>query len=280
MSKTFRVISWGCGVQSTTLAVMSALGELPKVDAVINADTGWERQATYEARDFYATWLRERGLRVEIISSGQNIRTSMKGKHIHIPFWTANGGPLRRECTGVFKIMPVKRRIRELMGYNKSKPPHPPAGACEMWIGFSLDEWVRIKPNLVKFIENRFPLAERQMTRSDCVALLESHNLPVPPKSACVCCPYRQASAWIEMRDNAPDEWAAAVAFDEEHRHIPYLDQDRGAEDTSLYIYKHGGPLAEADLEADAARERSRDGFQLPLLDASGRQQWREAARE
>jgi len=38
--------------------------------------------------------------------------------------------------------------------------------------------------------------------------------------------------------------------------------------------------LAEADLEADAARERSRDGFQLPLLDASGRQQWRERVRE
>ena len=41
-----KFISWGGGVQSTTMAVMSALGDLEPVDAVIFADTGWEREAT------------------------------------------------------------------------------------------------------------------------------------------------------------------------------------------------------------------------------------------
>ncbi|MFQ5814698.1 MAG: hypothetical protein ACE5I2_16090, partial [Anaerolineae bacterium] len=63
-----RVLSWGCGVQSTTLAVMSALGDADPLDVVITADTRWEREATYQARAFYIDWFGERGLRVEIVS--------------------------------------------------------------------------------------------------------------------------------------------------------------------------------------------------------------------
>lgn len=264
----FRVISWGCGVQSTTLAVMSALGDLPRVDAVITADTGWERALTYEMRDFYAECLRERGLRVEIVSSG-NVRDAGLNTDLHIPFWTATGRPLRRQCTRYLKIKPIKRRTRELMGYDRSKPPHPAADSVEQWIGFSLDEFVRIKASPVRFIKHRWPLIERKMTRHDCLHYLYNQGLALPPKSACVCCPYRQASDWIEMRRDAPNEFDDAIAFDEEHRHISYLDRTGGAED-ALYIYKHGGPLAEADLEADAARERQKQAFQLPLLCESG----------
>jgi len=38
----FRVISWGRGIPSTTMAVMSALGHLERVDAVLHCDPGWE----------------------------------------------------------------------------------------------------------------------------------------------------------------------------------------------------------------------------------------------
>ena len=41
-----RVLSLGAGVQSTTLALMAAHGEIgPMPDAAIFADTGWEPQA-------------------------------------------------------------------------------------------------------------------------------------------------------------------------------------------------------------------------------------------
>lgn len=49
-----RILSWGRGVQSTTLAALSALGKLPPLDAVLHADTGWERAATYEVGDWYS----------------------------------------------------------------------------------------------------------------------------------------------------------------------------------------------------------------------------------
>ena len=257
-----KALSWGCGVQSTTLAVMSALGNLGPLDVVITADTGWERRATYEARDFYAAWLRERGVRVEIVSAG-NIRKLGAEEHIHMPFWTSNGGPLQRQCTAEFKIAPVRRRLRELAGYDAALPPHPPAGAIELWMGISWDEIERMNQSRVRFIAHRWPLIEKRMTRNDCVSYLEAHGLPVPLKSACIGCPFRRASGWIEIRDNAPDEWSEALAFDEFVRHNPLAKYGVSTADT-LYIYRGRVPLDVANLEADAARERQ--GKQVALF--------------
>ena len=53
------VISLGAGVQSTTMALMAAHGEIePMPDAAIFADTGAEPQAVYEHLD----WLRSPGV--------------------------------------------------------------------------------------------------------------------------------------------------------------------------------------------------------------------------
>lgn len=257
-----RALSWGCGTQSTALAVMSALGELDPLDVVITADTGWESRRTYEIRDFYTEWLRERGIRVEIVSAG-NVREQGAEEHIHIPFFTADGGPLRRQCTKNFKIVPVKRRLRELAGYHATKPPHPPADTIEMWLGISWDEFQRMKASRVQFIAHRWPLLERKMTRNACIDYLDGLGLPIPPKSACIGCPYRSASEWLDMRERAPEEWAEVVKFDEANRHNPLAERGNSTAD-QLYVYKHCEPLADADLEADAKRERI--GTQPPLL--------------
>ena len=41
------ILSLGAGVQSTTLALLAARGELPLPEAAVFADTGWESAATY-----------------------------------------------------------------------------------------------------------------------------------------------------------------------------------------------------------------------------------------
>lgn len=49
-----RALSLGAGVQSTTLALMAAHGEIgPMPDCAIFADTGWEPQAVYD----HLAWL-------------------------------------------------------------------------------------------------------------------------------------------------------------------------------------------------------------------------------
>lgn len=255
-----RVLAWGCGLASTTLGVMSAVGDLEPVDAIVHADTGFETAETTYVREWYTDWYYSHSIPVEVVTAG-NIREQGGGRHIHIPFWTDSGGCLKRECTRHFKVLPGKRAARRLLGYHPVDPPHPPAGAIETWLGLTLDEWKRRKESRVQFRVNRYPLIERGMTRQDCVDYLTTRGLPVPPKSACVCCPYRRPSEWLYMRDNLPDDWRAAVEFDEKHRHNPLP----GSTASSLYIYKYGGPLAQADLAGDANREHSDDGFQVPL---------------
>jgi hypothetical protein len=241
---------------------MSALGDLDPLDVVITSDTGWERRATYEAREFYTHWLQERGMRVEVVSAG-NIRKLGAEEHIHIPFFTSDGGPLQRQCTVNFKIIPIKRRLRELAGYHPTKHPHPPAGTIELWMGISLDEYQRMNHSRVQFIVHRWPLIERKMARNECADYLEAHGLPVPIKSSCIGCPYRRASEWMDMRDNSPEEWLEVIEFDEANRHNPLAERGGSLVD-ALYVYSRAVPLATADLEGDTARERK--GKQLPLF--------------
>jgi len=271
-----RVLSWGRGVQSTTLAVMSAKGLLPRLDATITADTSWERQATYEVGDFYSRWLRDAGLYVEVIPGG-NVRLEGAMPHVHIPFWTADGGPLKRECTGNFKIRPIRRRIRAILGYDPSRPPAPPAGSVELWIGISWDEVERVSPSNVAYIHHRWPLIELRMTRWDCEDFLRDQELPIPVKSACIGCPYRSASEWLLMRDETPYEFGQACEFDEANRCNPLVSA--GSMASQIYIWGGGGifspePLADAKLEAVTARERRFK--QLPLLVCNATYRWPE----
>lgn len=256
-----KFLSWGCGTQSTVLGEMSASGELEPVDAIITADTQWERQATYDVRDFYTERWRSMGMNIEIVTAGSVLELGAK-EHIHIPFFTDTGAPLRRQCTRHFKLAPIKRRIRKLMGFHPTKPPHPRSGSAEVWLGISLDEWTRVKLSRVKFMVSRWPLLEMRLTREDCIDWLKEHNLPVPIKSACMGCPYRAASEWLEMKRDAPEEFAEVVAFDEKNRHNPIQDVNSGA----LFVYQHAEPLATANLEADAKREKQRYGTQIPMM--------------
>jgi len=260
----FRVLSWGCGVQSTALAVLSALGRLERVDVVVSADLGWERSRTYEAREWYRAWLGARGVPVEIVDSG-DIRQLGGEDHVHMPFWTADGGPLRRQCTREFKVRPVRRRVRELMGYHGSRGPHPVAGSVEQWIGFSLDEEQRRSPSGVQYIVNRFPLVELRMTRNDCIEFLHGEGLLVPVKSACIGCPYRRPSEWLEMRDQDVREFDDACEFDELIRYGPLVQRpESSVEADSVYVYRGRVPLGGADLVADSRRERR--GSQLSMF--------------
>lgn len=262
--KQKRFLSCGFGLQSTVIGEMSARGDLLRC-MVLHADTGWERPETIETREFYSERWRRMGLDVHTIT-GQDIRAQGAQEHIHIPFWTDTGAPMQRQCTRHFKITPVKRKVRELLGFDPSRPPHPRPGSAIIWLGITVDEWTRAKPSRIKFMENRYPLLVARMNRQDCAAWLESRDLPVPIKSACVGCPYRRASEWLDIRENSTEEWQQAVEFDELNRNNPLASRGANSTADELYIYRHIEPLAVADLEADAKRERQYYGTQLPMF--------------
>jgi hypothetical protein len=242
-------ISWGCGVQSTTLCVMSALGMIPKVDAIITSDTGWEHSYTYKIRDWYIKWLREREIKVEIVSNG-NIYTDEDRNNLTLPLWTGNSGaPLRRQCTGKYKIDPIRKKMREFCGVSPFNTGRTKKGLIKLYLGISMDEAERMADSNRDYIINTYPLVDLKMTRQDCINLLEENNLPVPRKSCCVCCPYQGASSWKYVKDNYKDEFNLAVDFDKKLRNISDRMLSLGY-DFNLYLWKGLKPLEEEDFDS------------------------------
>ena len=244
-----RALSLGAGVQSTALALMAAHGEVgPMPDCAIFADTGWEPKAVYE----HLAWLRSPNVLpfpVHIVTAG-NIRDGLvrgaRGERwASIPAFTksASGkvGMIRRQCTKELKIVPIRRKVRELAGTaGKRSPKHP---IVEQWIGISFDEVIRMKPSFEAWQVNRFPLIEKGMTRRHCLRWLEKHGYPLPPKSSCIGCPYHSDAHWRQMRDKDPDAWADAVAIDGLIR-----SGFRGL-CGEVFLHRSCVPLDEADLD-------------------------------
>jgi hypothetical protein len=244
-----RVLSLGAGVQSTTLALLAERGEAPRPDYAIFADTGWEPAAVYKHLD----WIRKRlSFPVLRVSAG-NIRDDIEAKcsHAHgrypsLPWFMRgpDGRPAigRRQCTTHYKVEPILRECRRLLGHGPRS--RIPAGAVEMLIGISTDEAHRMRPARVQYVRNRWPLIEMGMSRQDCLRWLETHQFPRPPKSACIGCPFRSDASWREMRDNAPDEWKDAVAVDHMIRNA---GAKRGIR-SQQFMHRSLQPLDQVDL--------------------------------
>jgi hypothetical protein len=196
-------------------------------------------------------------------------------------------GTIRRQCTGKYKIEPVERKIRELLGApvrevpcrfcletGQRVPPwdtdaglgtcsvcrgagvrllvgSPPKGATvEQWIGFSTDEIVRVKTSgFPPYATPRFPLIELDMSRDDCLAFLLARGVK-GRKSACVGCPFHRNGFWRQMRDERPEQWADAVAFDRAFRRAPGLNGQRFLHESCL-------PLDQAPIDRLTRKERA-----------------------
>lgn len=236
-----KVISLGWGVQSFTLAAMSALGELGPVDAAIHADTEYESSGTYSFAEKWTGWLEDHGVKVVTVQDTKDKLLHSDGS-VMIPaftFGSKGDGQLRRQCTGRWKIQPMRRWLQS----NRSGQP------VEQWIGISLDEQHRAKTSEVKYVTNRWPLLEINMTRQDCKHWLEDHGLEIPPKSSCVFCPYHNQAAWQGL---SPSDLSKAIAYDRiiRDRRPPY----------PLFVHPARIPLSEVDLRT--AKERGQ--LELP----------------
>jgi hypothetical protein len=218
------IISLGAGVQPSTMALMAAHGEItPMPDCAIFADTEWEPQNVYRWLEWLVTQLPFPVLRVR--RSGLNLgefaiqtamedvpRGSIPPWHLDKPF-----GMLPIQCSKEFKTRPVQSKIRELIGL-VPRQRGPKEVVVNQWLGISLDEAHRMKTCEMKFVENRYPLIEQRMSRMDCLNWMEQKGYPMPPKSSCVFCPFHADRQWVDMRDNAPDDWQKAVEFDSKIR--------------------------------------------------------------
>lgn len=162
----------------------------------------------------------------------------------------------RRQCTSEYKLSPINRKVRELLGAEAPDFRRVPKGrVAEQWIGFTTDEIGRVSDkDGVSYIKKQYPLLELGMSRTDCEVWLAERGWGDTAKSACVGCPYHGNAQWRDLRNNYPDEWADAVAFDEAIR-------KGGARGLPLngtaYLHRSRVPLNVAPIDRATRRERA-----------------------
>lgn len=218
----YNFLSLGAGVQSSTLALMAAHGEIgPMPDAAIFADTQAEPKSVYDWLDWLEKQLPFPVYRVTKGSLEKRVldmRVTKDGRifaKTDIPFFTLSekGKPgmiPNRACTLDFKINPIRKKIKELAGIKRGQTE----ATVTQWIGISSDEAHRMKPSRDKWSVHRWPLVELEMKRHQCLAWMLKNGYPQPPRSSCVFCPYHSNREWRRLKMEEPEEFTKAVEFE------------------------------------------------------------------
>lgn len=230
MNKPMRILSLGAGVQSSTLALMAEHGDIEPIDCAIFADTQSEPKAVLDWLDWLETKVSFPIYRVTegslyhdqlTLRTPYEGRTCVKGK---IPAYVLNQdgskGMFGRKCTGDYKIRPIEKKVKELLGIKRFNKKNPLM--CEQLIGISVDEAQREKPSQKAEIRHVFPLLDLYMTRNDCLNWMKKHGYPEPPKSACTFCPFHSDEMWIEVMSSPERE--SVIHFERELQRLAKID--------------------------------------------------------
>lgn len=289
------VLSYGGGTQSAALALMSAAGNLPRVDAVVFADTHGELPETYEFAEYVAERLALVGIPFLRVSAGSleaallsPVPTSGNPTPpAHVLNADGSRGRINGyRCSYDFKRRLITREVKRLCGgrgdWKRSQ--------VTQWLGFSVDEIGRCKqptecrcghPRIRQPREdggrpgghqpvcdrcgcqsfdpwqtNAFPLIDLGFRRSDTIAWFPANGHPTPPRSACWFCPNSGNARWVALRQDHPDLWERACALDEHIREGGSFNA-RGGAPFAGRMFLHAGrvPLREADLRSAAQRQ-------------------------
>ncbi len=247
-----RILSLGAGVQSTDLLLRSLRDEFDaRPDYAVFADVGSEPKGVYRHLEWLIDYVdKEYGFEIHVIQAGniyQDCLDFVNGKAKRcdgMPLFvrSSNGskGMLNRQCTGYYKILPVRRFVK------KDKPK---GGQVELWLGISYEEMQRMKNPDVKWVRHRYPLVEKRIRRVHCLENFKAYGLPKPTRSSCTICPYHSDSYWYWLYQNESKEFEAAVALDDLIRIYPGID------DAECFLHRSYRPLKEVIVDIVKAQE-------------------------
>lgn len=257
MNEPIHIISLGAGVQSSTMSLMAAHGEItPMPVAAIFADTQAEPKSVYTWLDWLEKQLPFPVYRVtqgnlETETLKRHKRKDGKGEWVHsgIPHYSINAdgsdghGP--RQCTHDYKLTPIMREQRRLIKIAGCK-------SAISWVGISLDEVYRMKPSRVKYLTNRWPLVELKINRHQCLEWMKEKGYPTPPRSACVFCPYHSNAEWRRLKTKEPESFERAVNFEREYQQAK--KETVSKKGFIPFLHSKRIPLSEIDFSTDEER--------------------------
>lgn len=237
---TVRCVSYGGGVQSTALLVL-AVQQRIDFDLFLFANTGddSENPATLDyVRTVAAPYAASHGIElVELRHPTDTLLGQALGpnRRFPLPMFGEGGMPLRRACTGDFKIKVIRRELRR-RGATSNDP-------AVVGLGISVDEIERAGPSVDPHNRGQhrvYPLLELMLHRTDCRRVIADGGLPVPSKSACWFCPFHDREAWRRQKRDEPELFARSCALE-----TAYQTKLANAGKRSQYLTRHGRPLIE-----------------------------------
>lgn len=276
----FDFLSYGGGTQSAALGLMSCMGVLPRVDAIIMADTQGELPETYD----FAEYMKEKAYAAEIpfvvVTAGSLEEAllspvptmSNPTPPAHVLNKNGSKGRIGQyRCSYDFKRRIIVREVKRRCG----KPGAWKRSLVNQWMGFSTDEIGRCKQSnecrcghmmakheggpcacgkcdaFDRWQINTFPLIEMGFRREDTISWFGKNGHPTPPRSACFFCPNSSNVRWARLKADHPDLWERACHLDEHNRNGGGFNA-RGnvAFEGQMFWHSSLDPLREADLRS------------------------------
>ncbi len=288
MSEPLHIISLGAGVQSSTMALMAAAGEItPMPIAAIFADTQAEPASVYKWLDWLETKL---PFPVYRVTKGNMTEVSLtirkRTKTVGKP-WSKSLIPafVKTDVPAGFRDVVVSENddgstVTEKHWFEAHTKPSGIMGrSCTAdfkiapllkkqreiakikrgqktvgvvsWIGISLDEVSRMKPSRNFWAKNRWPLIEMEMSRHDCLRWMEKNGYPKPPRSACVYCPFHSDHEWRRLKIDEPSEFERAVQFEKDLQAVKRVSDNMNG---VPFLHNSLIPLGQVDFSEDTAQ--------------------------
>lgn len=174
-----KIVSYGGGLNSTAMLIYLAENNID-VDAILFADTGGEKPATYEYIKYFNKWLSRHGLKIEVVKY-----KTKHGVELSLEQDVLNNNTLPsiafgwKTCSQKFKILPQTKWIESIY----------PGEEIIHLIGYDITEQRRVKENPLPLHENKYPLIELGWDRKRCEQEILLAGLCLPEKSSCFFCP-------------------------------------------------------------------------------------------
>lgn len=197
---------------------------------VVNSDnTGMESSDTYPVIDRVQRECAEMGIPFVRVKNANLYEDAFRVKRDGLtrwdnpPFWTRDRitgkrGRLMQKCTPYYKIAPMDAAVRLWMAANLGIPINRKdlgSDAVRKWIGFSNDEWMRIKEPRQEYQYFEYPLIDAKMGDDKIIGYFLKHGIPLPARSVCKACFANDVAYFKDMAENRPQDFEDACKFDD-----------------------------------------------------------------
>jgi hypothetical protein len=281
-----RIYHLGAGRQSSYLLERMLIGELPRADLVVFADTGDEPRWVYEQVKYLQARCEEQDIPLFIVRQSEgglvhDIQHNFDQRFASLPLYTRGGdgsiGRMKRQCTSEYKIAPSENMVLNWLVQHghamvvidkngrTSRRVHADV-YTENYYGISYEEYWRAGNRGPGWQKAIYPMIDERKTADDAVLWLGTNNRPVPKKSACRVCPFHNDEYWLWMKTEEPEDFEYVCQFDEwlRSQEAKNRKQLRGLRQ-DVNLHRSCQPLRSVDF---AMLEKDRQA--APLLDLCG----------